>query len=147
MYTFTENLLVIYLFFLQGQRHGDGYRIPITHHLFLNLKNFTYNSINEDVEVFFSLYDARENKCIRLDSHTSLVKTRRQTRPICRIQIFRCLQHQVLAIGIFKVASVCCSSLYHQQRAHLYDGLYKSAQEQHRTFRTVALLCWENIKY
>lgn len=87
MYTFTENLLVIYLFFLQGQRHGDGYRIPITHHLFLNLKNFTYNSINEDVEVFFSLYDARENKCIRLDSHTSLVKTRRQTRPICRIQI------------------------------------------------------------
>lgn len=71
------NLRVI--FFLKGQRHGDGYRIPVAHHLFLNLKNFTYNSINEDVEVLFSLYDARENKCIRFDSCTSTVKTGSQT--------------------------------------------------------------------
>lgn len=68
-------MLFVLVFFSQGQRHGDGYRVPIAHHLFLNLKNFTYNSINEDVEVFFSLYDARENKCIRLDSCTSTVKT------------------------------------------------------------------------
>lgn len=64
MHMFKEIVLHV-IFFFQGQRHGDGYRIPIAHHLFLNLKNFTYNSINEDVEVFFSLYDARENKCIR----------------------------------------------------------------------------------
>ncbi|GAA6088698.1 dedicator of cytokinesis protein 3-like [Tachysurus ichikawai] len=62
----------------QGQRHGDGYRIPIAHHLFLNLKNFTYNSINEDVEVFFSLYDARENKCI---SERFLVKLNKNGGP------------------------------------------------------------------
>ncbi|XP_060738039.1 dedicator of cytokinesis protein 3-like [Tachysurus vachellii] len=62
----------------QGQRHGDGYRIPIAHHLFLNLKNFTYNSINEDVEVFFSLYDARENKWI---SERFLVKLNKNGGP------------------------------------------------------------------
>ncbi|TTC88574.1 Dedicator of cytokinesis protein 3 [Bagarius yarrelli] len=61
-----------------GQRHGDGNRIPIAHHLFLNLKNFTYNSINEDVEVFFSLYDARETKFI---SERFLVKLNKSGGP------------------------------------------------------------------
>uniref|UniRef100_A0A8C6PT42 Dedicator of cytokinesis 3 n=1 Tax=Nothobranchius furzeri TaxID=105023 RepID=A0A8C6PT42_NOTFU len=42
------------------QRHGDGCRVPVSHHLFINLKSFTYNSISEDADVFFSLYDTRE---------------------------------------------------------------------------------------
>uniref|UniRef100_A0A3Q2CXQ0 Dedicator of cytokinesis 3 n=1 Tax=Cyprinodon variegatus TaxID=28743 RepID=A0A3Q2CXQ0_CYPVA len=46
------------------QRHGDGCRIPVLHHLFINLKSFTYNSISEDADVFFSLYDTREAKQI-----------------------------------------------------------------------------------
>ncbi|XP_030639791.1 dedicator of cytokinesis protein 3-like [Chanos chanos] len=48
----------------QGQRHGDGCRAPIAHHLFLSLKSFTYNSISEDTDVLFSLYDARESRYI-----------------------------------------------------------------------------------
>lgn len=47
------------------QRHGDGCRVPVSHHLFINLKSFTYNSISEDADVFFSLYDTREAKQIR----------------------------------------------------------------------------------
>lgn len=47
------------------QRHGDGCRVPVSHHLFINLKSFTYNSISEDADVFFSLYDSREAKQIR----------------------------------------------------------------------------------
>uniref|UniRef100_A0AAX7VIF0 Dedicator of cytokinesis 3 n=1 Tax=Astatotilapia calliptera TaxID=8154 RepID=A0AAX7VIF0_ASTCA len=46
------------------QRHGDGCRVPVSHHLFINLKSFTYNSISEDADVFFSLYDSREAKQI-----------------------------------------------------------------------------------
>uniref|UniRef100_A0A3P8SNF6 Dedicator of cytokinesis 3 n=1 Tax=Amphiprion percula TaxID=161767 RepID=A0A3P8SNF6_AMPPE len=46
------------------QRHGDGCRVPVSHHLFINLKSFTYNSISEDADVFFSLYDTREAKQI-----------------------------------------------------------------------------------
>lgn len=47
------------------QRHGDGCRVPVSHHLFINLKSFTYNSISEDADVFFFLYDTREAKQIR----------------------------------------------------------------------------------
>lgn len=58
-----------FLFRSQGdsirQRHGDGCRVPVSHHLFINLKSFTYNSISEDADVFFSLYDSREAKQIR----------------------------------------------------------------------------------
>uniref|UniRef100_A0A8C6PSX6 Dedicator of cytokinesis 3 n=1 Tax=Nothobranchius furzeri TaxID=105023 RepID=A0A8C6PSX6_NOTFU len=36
----------------------------LSHHLFINLKSFTYNSISEDADVFFSLYDTREAKQI-----------------------------------------------------------------------------------
>ncbi|MGH0177420.1 UNVERIFIED_CONTAM: hypothetical protein FKN15_075251, partial [Acipenser sinensis] len=46
------------------QRHGEACRIPIPHHLFLNLKSFTYNTIGEDTDVFFSLFDMREGKQI-----------------------------------------------------------------------------------
>ncbi|XP_043933928.1 dedicator of cytokinesis protein 3 [Protopterus annectens] len=46
------------------QRHGETCRIPVPHHLFLNLKSFTYNTIGEDADVFFSLYDTREGKQI-----------------------------------------------------------------------------------
>ncbi|KAM6977028.1 dedicator of cytokinesis protein 3-like isoform 1-T1 [Aplochiton taeniatus] len=46
------------------QRHGDGCRVPVPHHLFINLKSFTYNSISEDADVFFFLYDNREAKQI-----------------------------------------------------------------------------------
>uniref|UniRef100_A0A671Y7H4 Dedicator of cytokinesis 3 n=1 Tax=Sparus aurata TaxID=8175 RepID=A0A671Y7H4_SPAAU len=45
-------------------RHGDGCRVPVSHHLFINLKSFTYNSISEDADVFFFLYDTREAKQI-----------------------------------------------------------------------------------
>jgi hypothetical protein len=37
----------------------------VQHHLFINLKSFTYNTISEDADVFFSLYDTRDNKQIR----------------------------------------------------------------------------------
>uniref|UniRef100_A0A8C6WV65 Dedicator of cytokinesis 3 n=1 Tax=Neogobius melanostomus TaxID=47308 RepID=A0A8C6WV65_9GOBI len=40
-------------------------RVPVSHHLFINLKSFTYNSISEDADVYFSLYDSREAKQIR----------------------------------------------------------------------------------
>ncbi|XP_062843151.1 dedicator of cytokinesis protein 3 isoform X2 [Trichomycterus rosablanca] len=46
------------------QRHGDTCRIPVPHHLFVNLKSFTYNTIGEDTDIFFSLYDLREGKYI-----------------------------------------------------------------------------------
>uniref|UniRef100_A0A674A531 Dedicator of cytokinesis 3 n=1 Tax=Salmo trutta TaxID=8032 RepID=A0A674A531_SALTR len=47
-----------------NQRHGDGCHVPVQHHLFINLKSFTYNTISEDADVFFSLYDTRDNKQI-----------------------------------------------------------------------------------
>uniref|UniRef100_A0A8K9V8T9 Dedicator of cytokinesis 3 n=1 Tax=Oncorhynchus mykiss TaxID=8022 RepID=A0A8K9V8T9_ONCMY len=40
-------------------------RIPVPHHLFVSLKSFTYNTMGEDTDVFFSLYDLREGKQIR----------------------------------------------------------------------------------
>ncbi|XP_058229959.1 dedicator of cytokinesis protein 3 isoform X7 [Hemibagrus wyckioides] len=46
------------------QRHGDPCRVPVPHHLFVNLKSFTYNTIGEDTDIFFSLYDLREGKHI-----------------------------------------------------------------------------------
>lgn len=47
------------------QRHGEPCRVPVPHHLLVNLKSFTYNSIGEDTDIFFSLYDLREGKMIR----------------------------------------------------------------------------------
>uniref|UniRef100_A0A8C7S5S2 Dedicator of cytokinesis 3 n=1 Tax=Oncorhynchus mykiss TaxID=8022 RepID=A0A8C7S5S2_ONCMY len=49
---------------LYKMRHGDGCRVPVQHHLFINLKSFTYNTISEEADVFFSLYDTRDNKQI-----------------------------------------------------------------------------------
>lgn len=46
-------------------RHGEACRMPVPHHFFLSLKSFTYNTIGEDTDVFFSLYDTREGKQIR----------------------------------------------------------------------------------
>ncbi|XP_046881359.1 dedicator of cytokinesis protein 3 [Hypomesus transpacificus] len=46
------------------QRHGEPCRVPVPHHLFVNLKSFTYNTIGEDTDIFFSLYDLREGKQI-----------------------------------------------------------------------------------
>ncbi|XP_069792936.1 dedicator of cytokinesis protein 3 isoform X11 [Narcine bancroftii] len=45
-------------------RHGDTCRMPVPHHLFLNMKSFTYHTIGEDTDIFFSLYDMREGKQI-----------------------------------------------------------------------------------
>lgn len=67
----SKDCLVSGLFLLHSQgdstrqRHGDGCRVPVSHHLFINLKSFTYNSISEDADVFFFLYDTREAKQIR----------------------------------------------------------------------------------
>uniref|UniRef100_A0A8C7FEC3 Dedicator of cytokinesis 3 n=1 Tax=Oncorhynchus kisutch TaxID=8019 RepID=A0A8C7FEC3_ONCKI len=45
--------------------HGvEPCRIPVPHHLFVSLKSFTYNTMGEDTDVFFSLYDLREGKQI-----------------------------------------------------------------------------------
>ncbi|XP_028841844.1 dedicator of cytokinesis protein 3-like [Denticeps clupeoides] len=60
------------------QRHGDSCRVPVAHHLFLNLKSFTYSSINEDTDVMFILYDARDNKYI---SERFLVKLNKNGGP------------------------------------------------------------------
>ncbi|XP_076740478.1 dedicator of cytokinesis protein 3 isoform X3 [Maylandia zebra] len=46
------------------QRHGEPCRVPVPHHLLVNLKSFTYNSIGEDTDIFFSLYDLREGKTL-----------------------------------------------------------------------------------
>ncbi|XP_034631616.1 dedicator of cytokinesis protein 3 [Trachemys scripta elegans] len=46
------------------QRHGEACRMPVPHHFFVSLKSFTYNTIGEDTDVFFSLYDVREGKQI-----------------------------------------------------------------------------------
>ncbi|XP_012575756.1 PREDICTED: dedicator of cytokinesis protein 3 isoform X2 [Condylura cristata] len=45
-------------------RHGETCRMPVPHHFFFSLKSFTYNTIGEDTDVFFSLYDMREGKQI-----------------------------------------------------------------------------------
>ncbi|KAJ7316704.1 hypothetical protein JRQ81_002866 [Phrynocephalus forsythii] len=45
-------------------RHGETCRLPVPHHFFLSLKSFTYNTIGEDADVFFFLYDVREGKQI-----------------------------------------------------------------------------------
>uniref|UniRef100_A0AAZ3SIS4 Dedicator of cytokinesis 3 n=1 Tax=Oncorhynchus tshawytscha TaxID=74940 RepID=A0AAZ3SIS4_ONCTS len=48
-------------------RRGHGVEpccIPVPHHLFINLKSFTYNTMGEDTDIFFSLYDLREGKQI-----------------------------------------------------------------------------------
>ncbi|KAM7401548.1 hypothetical protein PAMP_016855 [Pampus punctatissimus] len=50
------------------QRHGEPCRVPVPHHLLVNLKSFTYNSIGEDTDIFFSLYDLREGKTIRCNN-------------------------------------------------------------------------------
>lgn len=50
------------------QRHGEPCRVPVPHHLLVNLKSFTYNSIGEDTDIFFSLFDLREGKTIRWES-------------------------------------------------------------------------------
>ncbi|CAB1315608.1 unnamed protein product, partial [Coregonus sp. 'balchen'] len=50
-----------------GVRRGHGVepcRIPVPHHLFVSLKSFTHNTMGEDTDVFFSLYDLREGKQI-----------------------------------------------------------------------------------
>ncbi|ELV10406.1 Dedicator of cytokinesis protein 3 [Tupaia chinensis] len=49
-------------------RHGETCRMPVPHHFFLSLKSFTYNTIGEDTDVFFSLYDMREGKQVRCAS-------------------------------------------------------------------------------
>lgn len=97
-----------FLFRSQGdsmrQRHGDGCRVPVSHHLFINLKSFTYNSISEDADVFFSLYDSREAKQIRYTeesqrAHNSLewelylfkstnIHTHLHTVPVQQIEAF-----------------------------------------------------------
>lgn len=63
---------VTFVFFFKGdsmrQRHGDACRVPVPHHLFVNLKSFTYNTIGEDTDIFFSLYDLREGKYIRWEA-------------------------------------------------------------------------------
>ncbi|RVE72625.1 hypothetical protein OJAV_G00039410 [Oryzias javanicus] len=46
------------------QRHGEPCRVPVPHHLLVNLKSFSYNSIGEDTDIFFCLYDLREGKAI-----------------------------------------------------------------------------------
>ncbi|KAF3690419.1 Dedicator of cytokinesis protein 3 Modifier of cell adhesion Presenilin-binding protein [Channa argus] len=50
------------------RRHGEPCRVPVPHHLLVNLKSFTYNSIGEDTDIFFSLYDLREGKTIRCNN-------------------------------------------------------------------------------
>ncbi|KAK2861514.1 hypothetical protein Q5P01_001047 [Channa striata] len=56
----------------QSTTQGDGTRsardpcrVPVPHHLLVNLKSFTYNSIGEDTDIFFCLFDLREGKTIR----------------------------------------------------------------------------------
>uniref|UniRef100_A0A672QAL3 Dedicator of cytokinesis 3 n=1 Tax=Sinocyclocheilus grahami TaxID=75366 RepID=A0A672QAL3_SINGR len=50
--------------YFNWSKHGDSCRMPVPHHLFVNLKSFTYNTIGEDTDIFFSLYDLREGKQI-----------------------------------------------------------------------------------
>ncbi|XP_035518551.1 dedicator of cytokinesis protein 3-like [Morone saxatilis] len=66
------------------QRHGEPCRVPVPHHLLVNLKSFTYNSIGEDTDIFFSLYDLREGKTIRVLSEAG-------QEPVCdasRLDVF-----------------------------------------------------------
>lgn len=47
------------------QRHGEACRVPVPHHLLVNLKSFTANSNGEDTDMFFSLFDLREGRTLR----------------------------------------------------------------------------------
>uniref|UniRef100_A0A8C1XMZ5 Dedicator of cytokinesis 3 n=1 Tax=Cyprinus carpio TaxID=7962 RepID=A0A8C1XMZ5_CYPCA len=65
LYKMVSTLIAMCAFSsLKQQRHGDSCRMPVPHHLFVNLKSFTYNTIGEDTDIFFSLYDLREGKQI-----------------------------------------------------------------------------------
>ncbi|XP_072569116.1 dedicator of cytokinesis protein 3-like isoform X1 [Paramormyrops kingsleyae] len=48
----------------QSTSQNDSARVSVPHHLLVSLKSFTHNTINEDVDIFFSLYDIRESKQI-----------------------------------------------------------------------------------
>lgn len=48
-----------------NRRNGEPCRVPVAHHLLVNLKSFSYNSVGEDTDIFFSLYDLREGRAIR----------------------------------------------------------------------------------
>ncbi|XP_075430307.1 dedicator of cytokinesis protein 3 isoform X1 [Ascaphus truei] len=56
------------------QRHKEP-RVPVPHHLLLNLKSFTHGNIGEDVDIFFSLYDMREARQISEKFMVRLNKT------------------------------------------------------------------------
>ncbi|XP_036388838.1 dedicator of cytokinesis protein 3-like isoform X2 [Megalops cyprinoides] len=60
------------------QRHGDTCRVLVAHHLFLSLKSFTYNTIGEDTDIFFCLYDNREARPI---SEKFMVRLNRSGSP------------------------------------------------------------------
>uniref|UniRef100_A0A6Q2WTE7 Dedicator of cytokinesis 3 n=1 Tax=Esox lucius TaxID=8010 RepID=A0A6Q2WTE7_ESOLU len=57
----TEQININYI---RRGHGGEPCRIPIPHHLLVSLKSFTYNTIGEDTDIFFSLYDLREGKQI-----------------------------------------------------------------------------------
>ncbi|KAL4646337.1 dedicator of cytokinesis protein 3-like isoform X1 [Arapaima gigas] len=48
----------------QSTSQGDSVRVSVPHHLLVTLKSFTHNTINEDIDIFFSLFDIRESKQI-----------------------------------------------------------------------------------
>ncbi|ELK15140.1 Dedicator of cytokinesis protein 3 [Pteropus alecto] len=67
-------------------RHGEACRMPVPHHFFLSLKSFTYNTIGEDTDVFFSLYDMREGKQISApQNHRKAVGRCLTTRAHCAV--------------------------------------------------------------
>uniref|UniRef100_H3CH20 Dedicator of cytokinesis 3 n=1 Tax=Tetraodon nigroviridis TaxID=99883 RepID=H3CH20_TETNG len=46
------------------QRHGDPGRLPVPHHLLVNLKSFASSGVGEDTDIFFSLFDLREGRSL-----------------------------------------------------------------------------------
>uniref|UniRef100_A0AAR2LPT8 Dedicator of cytokinesis 3 n=1 Tax=Pygocentrus nattereri TaxID=42514 RepID=A0AAR2LPT8_PYGNA len=118
---------------VSGQRHGDGSRTLIAHHLFLNLKSFTYNSISEDTEVFFSLYDARESKYI------SVLE--------CRAKYFVYLTVFLLCWFFFLPSYMldCCSLLVCEGRMLLNDSKKGPPHVQYRRPYGCAALAMSDV--
>uniref|UniRef100_G3N402 Dedicator of cytokinesis 3 n=1 Tax=Gasterosteus aculeatus aculeatus TaxID=481459 RepID=G3N402_GASAC len=59
-----DHISVSDLYKMETRRRETETTVPVPHHLLVNLKSFTYNSIGEDTDIFFSLYDLREAKTI-----------------------------------------------------------------------------------
>ncbi|XP_068508533.1 dedicator of cytokinesis protein 3 isoform X14 [Syngnathus scovelli] len=115
-----------------SQRHDSVQpcRAPVVHHLLLNMKTSTCNSIGEDSDIFFWLYDSREAKSIsekfmvRLNKNGEPKKSR-EVDGLCAL--FTDLSNEDLKRDLYIVSQVIRSGrmLLNEHRKGLRHGQYR----------------------